>query len=127
MNTNENKLELTSLEIKKTNQNRINKISIKKPVKFKDTIQKKFIITTIDKSVNFHNLNYNKLQKDIIKIMSNVQKFKQDKTIEANCLSLSVRKDYNLSIIKNSIFTTLRYSYKIAFSAFLLNLLKLFF
>ena len=40
MNTNENKLELTSLEIKKTNQNRINKISIKKPVKFKDTIQK---------------------------------------------------------------------------------------
>ena len=103
MNTNENKLELTSLEIKKTNQNRINKISIKKPVKFKDTIQKKFILTTIDKSVNFHNLNYNKLQKDIIKIMSNVQKFKQDKTIEANCLSISVRKDYNLSIIKNSI------------------------
>ena len=84
MNTNENKLELTSLEIKKTNQNRINKISIKKPVKFKETIQKKFILTTIDKSVNFHNLNYNKLKKISLKLCQMIKisnKIKQLKLI----------------------------------------------
>ena len=45
----------------------------------------------------------------------------------SNCLALTVRKDYNLSIVKNSIFTTLRVSWKIAISTFILNILKLFF
>lgn len=44
----------------------------------------------------------------------------------SNCLALTVRKDYNLSIVKNSIFTTLRVSWKIAISTFILNILKLF-
>ncbi len=57
----------------------------------------------------------------------NEEKVQKEETDKANCLALTVRKDYNISIIKNSIFTTFRYSYKIAFSAFLLNLLKLFF
>ena len=43
-----------------------------------------------------------------------------------NCIALTVRKDYNLSIFKNSIFTTLRVSWKIAISTFILNILKLF-
>lgn len=48
-------------------------------------------------------------------------------TAETNCLALTVRKNYNLSIIKNGIFTTLRMSWKVALSTFILNVLKLFF
>lgn len=51
----------------------------------------------------------------------------EKETVETNCLALTVRKDYNLSIFKNSIATTFRVSWKIAVSTFLLNLLKLFF
>lgn len=49
-----------------------------------------------------------------------------DEDVHSNCLALTVRKDYNLSIVKNSIFTTLRVSWKIAISTFILNILKLF-
>ncbi len=48
-------------------------------------------------------------------------------TAETNCLALTVRKNYNLSIVKNGIFTTLRMSWKVALSTFILNVLKLFF
>ena len=51
----------------------------------------------------------------------------QKETAETNCLALTVRKNYNLSIVKNSIFTTLRMSWKVALSTFILNVLKLFF
>lgn len=51
----------------------------------------------------------------------------KEDTVETNCLALTVRKDYNLSIVKNSIFTTLRLSWKVALSTFVLNILKLFF
>lgn len=46
---------------------------------------------------------------------------------EINCLALTVRKDYNLSIIKNGFFTTLRVSWKVAVSTFVLGLLKFLF
>lgn len=51
----------------------------------------------------------------------------KEEAIEPNCLVLTVRKDYNLSIIKNSFLTTLRVSWKVALSTFVLNILKLFF
>ena len=51
----------------------------------------------------------------------------KEEAIEPNCLALTVRKDYNLSIIKNSFLTTLRVSWKVALSTFVLNILKLFF
>ena len=50
----------------------------------------------------------------------------QKETAETNCLALTVRKNYNISIIKNSIFTSLRLSFKIAISTIALNILKLF-
>ena len=50
----------------------------------------------------------------------------EKETVETNCLALTVRKDYNLSIVRNSIFTTLRISLKVAISTFVLNILKLF-
>ena len=51
----------------------------------------------------------------------------EKETVETNCLALTVRKDYNLSIVKNSILTTFRISWKVALSTFILNVLKLFF
>ena len=58
----------------------------------------------------------------------NQESFELDKkeTVETNCLALTVRKDYNLSIFKNTILTTFRFSWKIAFSTLVLNVLKLF-
>ncbi len=50
----------------------------------------------------------------------------QKETAETNCLALTVRKNYNVSIIKNSIFTSLRFSLKVAISTLVLNILKLF-
>lgn len=50
----------------------------------------------------------------------------KNETAETNCLALTVRKDYNLSIVKNTIITTFRFSWKIAFSTLILNILKLF-
>ena len=57
----------------------------------------------------------------------NVSDDEQKETVETNCLALTVRKDYSLSIIKNSFVTTLRVSWKIAISTFILNLLRFLF
>ena len=48
-------------------------------------------------------------------------------TVETNCLALTVRKDYNFAIAKNTVFKTIRMSIKVAISTFVLNLIKLFF
>lgn len=44
----------------------------------------------------------------------------------ANCLALTVKKDYNLSIVKNVVVKAFRNAWKIALSIFTLNLLKFF-
>ena len=62
-----------------------------------------------------------------VHIDTDANKNQEKETAETNCLALTVRKDYNLSIFKNGIVTTFRVSWKIAVSTFLLNLLKLFF
>lgn len=46
---------------------------------------------------------------------------------QSNCLALTVRKDYNLTIIKNIFTTSGRVSLKIAISTFILNILRMFF
>lgn len=51
----------------------------------------------------------------------------EKETVETNCLALTVRKDYNFAIAKNTVFKTIRMSIKVAISTFLLNLIKLFF
>lgn len=51
----------------------------------------------------------------------------EEETATTTCLALTVRKSYNLAIVKNSIFTTLRVSWKVALTTFVLNILKLFF
>lgn len=52
---------------------------------------------------------------------------KQSESVETNCLALTVRKDYNLSILKNGLATTVRVSWKVALSTFILNLLAFLF
>lgn len=44
----------------------------------------------------------------------------------ANCLALTVKKDYNLSIVKNVVVKAFRNAWKIALSIFTLNFLKFF-
>ena len=48
-------------------------------------------------------------------------------TVETNCLALTVRKNYNISIFKNTVFTTFRVTFKVAVFTFVLNFLSLFF
>lgn len=43
-----------------------------------------------------------------------------------NCLALTVKKDYSLSIVKNVVVRTLKNIWRIAVSIFTLNLLKFF-
>ena len=59
--------------------------------------------------------------------LKNDEKFTQDERNEPNCLALTVRKDYNLTIIKNIFTTTGRMSLKVALSTFILNILRMFF
>ena len=44
----------------------------------------------------------------------------------ANCLALTVKKDYSLSIAKNVFIKTIRSTWKIVLSVFTLNFLKFF-
>lgn len=47
-------------------------------------------------------------------------------TVETNCLALTVRKNYNISIFKNTVFTTVRITCKITIFTIVLNFLSLF-
>lgn len=44
----------------------------------------------------------------------------------ANCLALTVKKDYSLSIVKNVVLRTFKKIWKVAVSIFTLNLFKFF-
>lgn len=71
--------------------------------------------------------NIDKSQSQIIENSNESQNTSIENTSETNCLALTVRKDYNISILKNSIVKTFKLSYKVLISAFFLNLLRLFF
>ena len=44
-----------------------------------------------------------------------------------NCLALTVKKDYNLSVVKNVVLKTFKNAWRIALSIFTLNFIKFFF
>ena len=50
----------------------------------------------------------------------------ENKTAETTCLALTVRKDYNLSVLKNSVLKTFKVTLKVTLCTFFLNLLSLF-
>lgn len=53
--------------------------------------------------------------------------FEKKETVETNCLALTVRKDYNISIFKNTVFTTFRITCKVTIFTVILNFLSLLF
>lgn len=65
-------------------------------------------IDTYDKDFEKHSLN------------------EESKTAETTCLALTVRKDYNLSVFKNSVLKTVKVTLKVTLCTFFLNLLSLF-
>ena len=65
-------------------------------------------------------------QENIVNV-SNVLKPENNDTTESNCLALVVRKDYNLTIVKNIFTTTGRLSWKIALITAIINVLNMLF
>lgn len=69
-------------------------------------------------------------------ILDNISESKQEEiilkpentdTTKSNCLALVVRKDYNLTIVKNIFTTTGRLSWKIALITAIINVLNMLF
>ena len=65
-------------------------------------------------------------QENIVNV-SNVLKTENNDTTKSNCLALVVRKDYNLTIVKNIFTTTGRLSWKIALISAIINVLNMLF
>lgn len=82
---------------------------------------------TID---NFSESITDKINNDNIKINEDNQLKGNTSSSEdpevANCLALTVKKDYNLTIVKNVFIRTLKNTWRIALSIFTLNILKFF-
>lgn len=58
------------------------------------------------------------------KILSNEQQ--ESINIDTNCLALTVKKDYTLSIAKNAVLKSIRMTFKVAVSTLFLNIAKIF-
>ena len=61
----------------------------------------------------------------IIQDKLNTQEIESSEVV--NCLALTVKKDYNLAIVKNVFVKTFRNVWRIALSIFTLNFIKFFF
>ena len=93
-------------------------------------------------SINFTNnennlIENNSVTSEII-TSDNVEQDNSENTIESsenldennevsNCLALTVKKDYNLSVVKNVFVRTVKGIWKVAISIFTLNIIKFFF
>ena len=82
----------------------------------------------VDENISLNNVTQNSNSNSNVFIDSTqIDSDNSNNDVETNCLALTVRKDYNLSIVKNGFFTTLRVSWKVAVSTFILSLLKFLF
>ena len=70
------------------------------------------------------------INKEITNLSSDENKITNNQESEnsevVNCLALTVKKDYNLAIVKNVMLKTLKNFWRIAVSVFTLNFLKYF-
>ena len=86
-----------------------------------------------DNSINLENTISNSVDDNSVDTNANESiqveshEKEQNKSIETNCLALTVQKDYNFAIAKNTVFKTIRMSIKVAISTLVLNVIKLFF
>ena len=58
---------------------------------------------------------------------SSVENSLEAENNNVNCLALTVKKDYNLSIVKHVFFRTWKTTWRVALSVFILNFLSFFF
>ncbi len=66
------------------------------------------------------------IQNNTNNVSTNIAESQEQDVNVVNCLALTVKKDYNLSIVKNVVVKTFKNFWKIAVSIFTLNLLKFF-
>lgn len=76
---------------------------------------------------NNSNNNNNIQQTQTVDTAEELKSTSDDTPPEPNCLALTVRKDYSLTVIKNIFTTSGRMSLKIALSTLALNFLRIFF
>ena len=81
----------------------------------------------LDEKVTSKDLVSENIVQESIQNASEDSSLSKNETVETNCLALTVRKDYSLSIFKNSIFTPIRMSIKVAVLTAILNVIKLYF
>lgn len=84
---------------------------------------------TIDNFSESFTSNFNNIEKDediSLSSSNNPAGSVQSDSEVANCLALTVKKDYNLTIVKNVFIRTLKNTWRIALSIFTLNMLKFF-
>ena len=132
-NTLSNELEQTTLneEIKNFDLNSNNNNLISKEIEYNqklDECLKNVVIS--NNAENITNIEPNSITSQNNTSISNLSSNEdenKEKTVETNCLALTVRKDYNFSIAKNTVFKTIRMSIKVAISTLVLNLIKIFF
>lgn len=76
---------------------------------------------------NHNSLKLEDSSLESLDLSNNETTMAQNEDNQANCLALTVRKDYNITIIKNIFTTSGRMSLKIALSTLVLNFLRMFF
>jgi hypothetical protein len=87
-----------------------------------DVVEEKNINNPISTlTENVENSNPDNASTDVPNLEQN-----QEQSNVVNCLSLTVKKDYNLSIVKNVVIKTIKNSLRVSFTVFILNILKLF-
>ena len=132
-NTLSNELEQTTLneEIKNFDLNSNNNNEFSNSIEYNqklDECLKNVVIS--NNAENITNIEPNSITSQNNTSISNLSSNEdenKEKTVETNCLALTVRKDYNFSIAKNTVFKTIRMSVKVAISTLVLNLIKIFF
>lgn len=87
---------------------------------------------TLDKNINNDckndlNIDTNVDTQDNIDFTSQDCTDSDNEETESNCLALTIRQDYSVSIFKNGLLTTGRLSLKVILSTIFLNILRLFF
>lgn len=106
-----------------------NKIETDLESKTPDILEENIDNNTQENNSSQDNLidNKDELQVEENTSLDNVETSTETENQEvANCLALTVKKDYNLSIVKNVVVKTFKNAWKIALSIFTLNFLKFF-
>lgn len=91
---------------------------------------------TTDNNINAENINNISLDENIKSTFLDEENFSDDdyitsnnanNNVETNCLALTVRKDYNLVIVKNIFTASGRISWKVLVATAIINFLNLIF